>query len=162
MFVHLGSLAQIAGADWVRRGLELVPPADARILARRWGLDGGTPRSIAELAREEGVPPIAMVRRLQEAERRLLRAMAAARPAAAPGSGQGSSPGVETPGASPGSRATARPPAPAARGAAGTGPGPGGRPGPGQPGPGQPGPQPRRKAATGSATGTASARNASP
>lgn len=103
MFVHLGSFANLGGVEWVRQGLHRLPPDDARLLTRRWGLDGSPPRSIAELAREEGITPIAMVRRLQAAELGLLRAMGMARPAA----GQGTRPGR-----GPGS---ARPPVPPAR-----------------------------------------------
>ncbi|HEY8489185.1 MAG TPA: hypothetical protein VIL38_08945 [Thermaerobacter sp.] len=85
MFVNLGSFAHLRDIEWVRQGLSRLPGDDARLLARRWGLDGGPPHSIAELAREEGITPIAMVRRLQEAEARLLRAMGMGRPPAGPG-----------------------------------------------------------------------------
>lgn len=106
MFVDLGSFASLRDMEWVQRGLALLPPEDARLLARRWGLAGRPPQSIAELARQEGIPPIAMARRLQEAERRLLRMLGAAqRPRSATGSPapRRANPGRGTAGSSAGS-----------------------------------------------------------
>lgn len=117
MFVSLGRYAWLSNLEWLRGGLHRLPAAEARLLARRWGLDGGNPRSIAELAREEGVPPMEMVRRLQAAEAQLLRVMGGA-------SGSGPAPETSGPATTPrpgGSHGTRQVP----RGA-----GPSGRPSP--------------------------------
>ncbi|HEY8415492.1 MAG TPA: hypothetical protein VIK99_06960 [Thermaerobacter sp.] len=111
MFGHIGNM------DLIREGLQYLAGHEARLIARRWGLDGGPPRSIAELARELGVAPIEMARRLRALEAKLLQAMSRSA-AAGPGSpvagagrtGNGAGPAAAGPAAPPGEplRADAR------------------------------------------------------
>ncbi|HEY8393437.1 MAG TPA: hypothetical protein VIK92_01375 [Thermaerobacter sp.] len=69
MFGNFGNV------DLIRQGLRHLNENEAKLIARRWGLGGEPPRSIAELAREAGVAPIEMARRLRALEAKLLQAM---------------------------------------------------------------------------------------
>lgn len=100
----------IGNIDLIREGLRHLPQDEAKLIARRWGLAGEPPKSIAELAREEGVAPIQMARRLQILEAKLLQAMsrnAVAGPGArVPGSGPlTGAPGIIARGPRPGPQA---------------------------------------------------------
>ncbi|MFS8640184.1 MAG: hypothetical protein LOD90_05125, partial [Symbiobacteriaceae bacterium] len=69
MFGNFGNI------DLIWQGLQHLTEDEAKLIARRWGLHGEPPRSIAELAREAGVAPIEMARRLRALEAKMLQVM---------------------------------------------------------------------------------------